>query len=354
MRGPLVCVAFSTVFVATPAPTAAQDLSMPVPCTAYGSESDSEAQARCNRERESNYNNAAIAEAQQENIRIGKELLAAVRSKPNLPAANNRLIGRWQAPRPPKVDGNADFVTGLMNGLKMLEGGLCTIMFGDGGEIEFYATGWASTDSLGRDDLGPVTYKDVGPDMVGVLPAQGIQNMVFQFDGPNTIRLITDAEGCNLTRIGAPPPATVPAAARVKSVKEQLGVDTVESIERDIKARGGSPGSIRAGSQGLATLSTLSGDYSDFGSYVTAVNYDFEGMDPTARLVGVTVVHRFGVFGDAYKKLTDERKAILAKDFGALKVKSATESSSAADAYELTLLENPDTGYLYERYKLAR
>ena len=202
MRGPLVCVAFSGVFVATPAPTAAQDLSMPVPCTAYGSESDSEAQARCNRERESNYNNAAIAEAQQENIRIGKELLAAVRSKPNLPAAKNRLIGRWQAPRRPKVDGNADFVTGLMDGLKMLEGGLCTIMFGDGGEIEFYATGWASTDSLGRDDLGPVTYKDVGPDMVGVLPAQGIQNMVFQFDGPNTIRLITDTESCNLTRIG--------------------------------------------------------------------------------------------------------------------------------------------------------
>jgi hypothetical protein len=85
-------------------------------------------------------------------------------------------------------------------------------MFGDGGQIEFYATGWASTDSLGRDDLGPVTYKDVGAGMVGVLPAQGIQNMVFEFDGPNTIRLITDTEGCNLTRIGAPPPAAAPGS----------------------------------------------------------------------------------------------------------------------------------------------
>ncbi len=87
---------------------------------------------------------------------------------------------------------------------------------------------------------------------------------------------------------------------------------------------------------------------------MTAVNYDFDGMDPTARLVGVTVVHSFGVFGDAYKKLTDERKAILAKDFGALKPKSATESSSAAGAYELTLIENPGSGYFYERYKLAQ
>ena len=353
MRRLLVCVAFSTVFIASPVPTAAQDLSMPVPCTAYGSESYSEAQARCNRERESNYNNAAIAEAQQENIRIGKELLAAVRSKPNLPAARNGLLGRWQAPRRPQVDGNADFVTGLMGGLQMLEGGLCTIMFGDGGQIEFYATGWASTDSLGRDDLGPVTYKDVGPGMVGVLPAQGIQNMVFQFDGPNTIRLITDTEGCNLTRIGAQPPATVPAAARVKSIKEQLGVDTVESIERDIKARGGSPGSIYDNGQGIPTLSTLSGDYSDVGPYVAGVTYNFDGTGSAARLVAVVVAHNFRVYGDAYKKLADERKANLAKDFGALQVKSATESSGAVGKYELTLFENPDSGYFYERYKLA-
>jgi hypothetical protein len=69
--------------------------------------------------------------------------------------------------------------------------------------------------------------------------------------------------------------------------------------------------------------------------------------------VAVTVVHSFGVYGDAYKKLTDERKAILAKDFGALQAKSATESSSAAGGYELTLFENPDSGVFYERYKLA-
>jgi hypothetical protein len=59
------------------------------------------------------------------------------------------------------------------------------------------------------------------------------------------------------------------------------------------------------------------------------------------------------VFGDEYTKLTDARKAALAKDFGALQVKSATESSSAAGGYELTLVENPDTGYLYEKYKLV-
>jgi len=210
MRKLLAAVAFSTVFIASPEPIAAQDLSMPVPCPPRAGEGYGEAQDRCNREREQNY---AIARTQRDNTQIGKQMLAVVRSKPNLPTAKNGLIGRWQAPRRPKVNENADFITGLMGGLKMFEGGLCTLMFGDGGQIEFYETGWASTDSLGRDDLGRVTYKDVGQGMVGVLPAQGLENMIFEFDGPNQIRLITDTEGCNLTRIGAPPPAAAAAAA---------------------------------------------------------------------------------------------------------------------------------------------
>ena len=48
----------------------------------------------------------------------------------------------------------------------------------------------------------------------------------------------------------------------------------------------------------------------------------------------MTVVHSFGVFGDAYGKLAAERNAVLAQDFGVLQMKSATEFGGAAGRYE--------------------
>ena len=239
----------------------------------------------------------------------------------------------------------------------------CVLAFGYG--VTFAPSTYSSSALDGSRPGGSIAYRSGANQVIWVIP-DNLKPMPFKIVGPDRILLGLDGS-CALVRVGAPAsnaaanattapsatPAGEPAAAPFKSVKEQLGVDTVASVERDIKARGGSPGSIRAGSHGIATLSTLSGDYSDVGPYVAAVNYDFDGTGPAARLVAVTVVHSFGVFGDAYKKLTDERKAVLAKDFGALKAKSATESSSAAGRYELTLFEKPDTGYFYEAYKLA-
>jgi hypothetical protein len=174
-------------------------------------------------------------------------------------------------------------------------------------------------------------------------------------------------DGCVLVRVGKPAansaanagtgPSATPAAGLAatpfKSVREQLGVYTVASVERDIKARGSSLEVVSADSQGKAHLSDVYGDYSDIGPYVTTVVYDFDGTGPAARLIGVLVVHGFHVSGDEFKKLADERKAVLAKDVGVLTVKSATESSGAAGGYVLTLFEKPDSGYLQERYKLA-
>jgi hypothetical protein len=187
--------------------------------------------------------------------------------------------------------------------------------------------------------------------------------MAFEIASPNSI---LDDKGCVLVRVGAPAanaaantptgpsatPAAVPAVAPFKSVKEQLGVDTIASVERDIKARGGRLIGD-ADSDGKARLSDLYSDYSDIGPYVAAVNYAFDGTGPAARLIRVHVAHGFHVFGDEFKKLADERKAVLAKDVGVLTVKSATESSGAAGGYVLTLVEKPDSGYLHERYELA-
>ena len=315
--------------------------------------------------RQSEPERAAQARQQGDYAASLEALRVRLLASPALPPDRNPLLGRWRVATGAGQRGG-DELSQLMGMLSNPGGAMCEVVFG-GGVVEFKPESWASNDSSGDDSLGPIQYRSQGK-QIFALPGQGLPLLGFDIVDKGTIREFR-LENCVLVRIGTQPAAAstastnqlaaggsaaVPAAVGFKSVKEQLGVDTVASVERDIKARGGSPGSIRAGSQGLATLSTLSGDYSDFGPYVTAVNYDFDGTDPAARLVAATVVHSFGVYGDAYKKLTDERKTILAKDFGALQMKSATESSSAAGAYELTLIENPDTGYLYERYKLAR
>ena len=152
------------------------------------------------------------------------------------------------------------------------------------------------------------------------------------------------------------PAATRPAAAQLTGtncqlVKVVLGVDTVASVERDIKARGGSP-SVGGGGHGKHTINSLSGDYSDGGPAIMAVNYDFDAAAPTSKLVAVTVVRKVD-FGAPYAKLLADRKAFLTTAFGNLKPKSATESTGSRPGCTLALFENPDTGLLYELYKLA-
>jgi hypothetical protein len=214
----------------------------------------------------------------------------------------------------------------------------------------------------------PVAYRAGqlgGKPAIAAIPGDSAQDMmVFAFASPD--RIVAE-DGCVLVRVGtrvassaanattgpSATPAAELAATPFKSVREQLGVYTAASVERDIKARGSSLQVVSADSQGKAHLSDVYGDYSDIGPYVSAVNYAFDGTGPAARLIRVVVVHGFHVFGDEFRKLADERKAVLAKDVGVLTVKSATESSGAAGGYVLTLVEKPDSGYLHERYELA-
>ena len=145
--------------------------------------------------------------------------------------------------------------------------------------------------------------------------------------------------------------ATGSASTGFTVLRMRLGVDTVASVERDIKARGGSTVIGGGGSAAKFRLSAMSGDYSDIGPGVMAVNYEFDAAGPAGRLIVVSI-SRNANFGVPYAKLAADRKAALAKVFGALKPKSAAESTGSAGGCELTLYENPAGGWLYETYRL--
>jgi hypothetical protein len=130
----------------------------------------------------------------------------------------------------------------------------------------------------------------------------------------------------------------------------QLGVDTVASVERDIKARGGTP-NVGGGGRGKHVLNTMDADFSDAGPGVAPVVYDFEAANPSGKLIAITIT-RHVPFGEQYSKLAADRRAALAKLFGSLKSKSATESTGSSAGCTLTLHESPDTGYLCEVYLL--
>jgi TPR repeat protein len=153
------------------------------------------------------------------------------------------------------------------------------------------------------------------------------------------------------TPIAGSAAATGSASTGFAVLRVRLGVDTVASVERDIRARGGSP--ITGGSGGVAKfrLSAMSGDYSEIGPGVMAVNYEFDAAGPAGRLIAVSV-SRNANSGVPYAKLAADRKAALAKVFGVLKPKSAAESTGSAGGCELTLYENPAGGWLYETYRL--
>lgn len=149
----------------------------------------------------------------------------------------------------------------------------------------------------------------------------------------------------------AAPATRTPAGAACKVARVQLGVDTVASVERDIKARGGEPS---AGGSGLAQykVATLSGDYSDIGANVAAVNYDFDAAGPAGRLVAVTLVHH-AYPGPVFENVLASRKAVATAITGPLQQKSAKELVASGPACQLRLLPDADTSYIYEVYQLA-
>ena len=173
---------------------------LPPGCIPGLGEKTFDAQTRCEAE------NAAAQERYAEEARERGNLLqqnlatlAELQNRPPLAAAQNRLLGVWQVPRraaSPTIAG--DPLSTMMLG--MISGGLCSIMF-NGDRIEFTPDRWISTDSAGRDDFGAVSYRAVNGG-VAVLPAQGVQMMMFEVLGPDRIRLVEGGDDCVLDRIG--------------------------------------------------------------------------------------------------------------------------------------------------------
>jgi TPR repeat protein len=151
----------------------------------------------------------------------------------------------------------------------------------------------------------------------------------------------------------AAPAAATPTGTACKIVRVQLGVDTVASVERDIKARGGTP---LVGGNDLAKyrqLSAMSGDYGDDGPPVMAVNYFFDEGIPAGKLIRVMIVRRADSPAD-FEKLFASRKGVAAAFAGPLQQTSATEFTAANAHCRLKLLPSPDTLFIREVYELAK
>jgi hypothetical protein len=164
-------------------------------------------------------------------------------------------------------------------------------------------------------------------------------------------------KGCELKSplCGQAADSSAPGAqgAAFRVARMQLGVDTVASVERDIRARGGEP---MTGGSGPAKfrINALSGDFQDAGPDIMAVNYDFDATGPAGRLIALTIVrHRAVNVGPApYASLVAERQAAIAKELAPLQQKSPTEFLTTASGVQVTMHVNADTGYLYETYRL--
>lgn len=148
------------------------------------------------------------------------------------------------------------------------------------------------------------------------------------------------------------PAGTGASTTACKVARVQLGVDTVASVERDIRARGGEPSTGGTG-PGKFRITAYSGDYRDVGTDAMTVNYDFDAAGPAGRLIAVTLVNS-ATSGPGFEKLLASRKAAAAEIVGPLRQKSATELVASAAGCQLRLLPDAGTSYIYEVYQLAK
>ena len=121
-------------------------------------------------------------------------------SQPPLPAARNRLLGRWQSSTS-KPAPTSDPFAGIA---AMLTG--CGVLIGDG-IVSFEPDRWAVYDSDGRNDMGAISYRSGANGEVYGLPAAGsIFNLLpFAFETPDRIKMIGVV--CTLVRSNAAPAA---------------------------------------------------------------------------------------------------------------------------------------------------
>ena len=202
-------VALTGVSVATfQAPTLAQLKPNAVSCPKGPLESDDQWIRRCAEEEEQQYKDDAARRSRSMNQQIGATARqrAALEKQPPLPAARNRLLGRWQSSTRPGGGGGDPFaqIAAMMTG--------CGVLIGDG-ILEFQPARMTMIDGDGRNDMGAVEYRGGANGSVFVLPARGsiFELLPFEFETPDRIHLI--GVTCTLVRTNATAPASTGRAA---------------------------------------------------------------------------------------------------------------------------------------------
>ncbi len=146
---------------------------------------------------------------------------AALEKQAPLPAARNRLLGRWQAVAP-AGDAFEQLITSVAG---------CSTLFGEG-TLEFEAGRWGVSGRAGRRDMGRVSYRGGADGGVVALPTESdvFALLPFEFLSPDRVHLTNTT--CTLVRTTAAAPAgrasgtaTPPAAApnRLLMLKDNMG-----------------------------------------------------------------------------------------------------------------------------------
>ena len=198
----------------TPSPSLAQRPD-PFTCPRAPLESDNQWADRCSQQ-EAKKDADARSRAMNQQIAATDRQRQALEKQPPLPAARNRLLGRWQSSTS-KPAPSSDPFAGIA---AMLTG--CGVLIGDG-VVSFEPDRWAVYDNDGRNDMGAISYRAGANGEVYGLPAPGsIFNLLpFQFETADRIRLIGVV--CTLVRAKDAAPATGRAGAPPASGRATAG-----------------------------------------------------------------------------------------------------------------------------------
>lgn len=317
----------------------------------------SEAAARSHREAVA-ASSAAIAQTRQEIEALRTEL----KEQPPLPSSRNPLLGRWV------------MVTKAPEGLEVVlnaEAMVCAMFFGEE-EFEYRHDTLVLADAGGDIVADKVSYRAGKDGAVFALGERLVRLMVFEFDaGPDRMRngkcvyrrvvstapvpatpAGASASSDALASPAAPASPTGPRAypgAGFKVGGFTLGSDTPGSVSKVIAARGGTQTYGGAESIGPLRFYARDIDWSDVGTGIYGLAFDFDEASPAGRLIAVTLIR--AADAAALPGILQQRAANLARQYN-LSASSATRLEGTMGGVRVTLDIDPVASAVMESYRL--
>ena len=200
-RRTLLAAAVAAAFVTLPVRVSAQKPD-PFLCPRLPAETDFDWTNRCFEQQQNADTARRVRDAELRTAATARQR-AALEKQPPLPAARNRLLGRWEtSTRLPAGGDPFAQIASMFTG--------CGVLLGDG-IVEFTPDRWAIYDSDGRNDMGAISYR-AGTNGAGYgLPARdssargGIFELLpFEFDSADQVHLAGVV--CTLKRTTAATP----------------------------------------------------------------------------------------------------------------------------------------------------